>query len=124
MESENTPPIGKKTTPPPLPPSQKAPSEADTVSSGKATYNIVSDTLIGVNVRGSDNKFQALFVLAAIVIFAIIGVIVVLCNPSWDSSWSAGAIAGAVAGLLIGFFASGIYLMIYRGVRHIRGKHD
>jgi hypothetical protein len=32
--------------------------------------------------------------------------------------------AGGFTGLVVGFFASGIFLMIYRAVKHIRGQHD
>ena len=36
----------------------------------------------------------------------------------------AGALGGAFIGLVAGFFASGIFLMIYRAVMHLRGRHD
>jgi hypothetical protein len=35
-----------------------------------------------------------------------------------------GAFLGAFAGILVGLFGSGIYLMVYRAVRHVRGRHD
>jgi hypothetical protein len=94
------------------------------VSPGKATYNVVTDTVTGVNVRWSDNKFQAIFVTASIVIAASIGAIVVALNDQWKLPWYAGALAGSFAGMLFGIFASGIALMIYRAMRHIKGKHD
>jgi hypothetical protein len=94
------------------------------VSSGQATYNVVTDTVTGVNVRWSDNKFQAIFVTASILIAATIGAIVVALNGQWKLPWYAGALAGAFAGMLFGIFASGIVLMIYRAMRHIQGKHD
>jgi hypothetical protein len=31
---------------------------------------------------------------------------------------------GAFAGLVVGVFSSGIFLMVYRAIRHVRGKHD
>jgi hypothetical protein len=94
------------------------------LASGKATYNVVTDTVTGVNVRWSDNKFQAIFVTASILIAAAIGAIVVALNGQWKLPWFAGALAGAFAGMLFGIFASGIVLMIYRALRHIKGKHD
>ena len=35
-----------------------------------------------------------------------------------------GAVVGACVGLLAGLFGSGLFLMIYRAVRHVRGRHD
>lgn len=37
-------------------------NQPQTVSSGQAADNAVSDTVTGVNARWSDNKFQAVFV--------------------------------------------------------------
>ena len=97
---------------------------SDGVTNSRATYNVVSDTVMGVNFRGSDNWFQAKFVAASVFLFALAGVIVALLNPSWELPWYGGAIVGAFAGLVAGVFASGIFLMIYRASRHIKGKHD
>lgn len=94
------------------------------ISSERAAYNVVSDMVIGVNVRKQDNKFQALFILAAVAIFAALGAILAFFFKSWELPWYGGAIAGSFAGLVLGFFASGIVLMIYRGMRHVKGKHD
>ena len=41
----------------------------------KETYNIVSDTVVGVNARKSDNLLQAKITIITIIIGAIIGVI-------------------------------------------------
>ncbi len=124
MDHNEPPPIPK----PPFPPSQPSPAtpvkENGEVTPGRATYNIISDTVIGVNFRGSDNKFQAVFLLWSIVIFTVLGTILVLLIPDWKTPWFVGAIAGAITGLLAGFLVSGMYLMIFRGARHIRGKHD
>jgi hypothetical protein len=35
-----------------------------------------------------------------------------------------GALVGGFIGVLAGLFGSGIFLMIYRAVRHLRGKHE
>lgn len=96
----------------------------DNVSTSRATYNVVSDTVTGVNLRGSDNKFQATFVAASVCLLALAGIILALLNSDWQLPWYGGAIAGAFAGLIVGIFASGIFLMIYRASRHIKGKHD
>lgn len=110
---------------PPKPPSIDAPErQRQPISSGQVTYNVVTDTVTGVNVRWSDNKFQAIFVAASMLIAAAIGAIVVALNGQWKLPWYAGALAGAFAGMLFGIFGSGIVLMIYRAMRHIQGKHD
>lgn len=109
---------------PPRSTSGNAPEQEHPLSAGKVTYNVVTDTVIGVNVRWSDNKFQAIFVVASVLIAAAIGSILVALNGQWKLPWYAGAIAGSFAGMLFGIFASGIVLMIYRAVRHIKGKHE
>lgn len=96
----------------------------DGITTGKAAYNVVSDTVTGVNLRGSDNKFQAKFVAVSVLLLTVIGAILALLNSSWKLPWYGGAMAGAFAGLVFGILASGIFLMIYRAVRHAQGKHD
>ena len=105
-------------------PTESNHSQPDSISSGRAAYNVVSDTVTGVNVRASDNVLQAVFILAAVVVSAIVGAVLVALNGDWDLPWYGGAIVGAFVGLVIGFFASGIFLMIYRAVRHMQGRHD
>jgi len=79
-------------------------------------YNVVTDTVIGPNVRWKDNVYQAV----AIVVCAVVGALV-----AWLIWRGPGeACAGAFVGLLVGLFGSGIFLMVYRGVRHALGKHD
>jgi hypothetical protein len=98
--------------------------EAQTVSSGRASYNVVTDTVTGVNVRWSDNKFQAIFVFVSVILASLVGAILTALNAHWDLPWFGGALIGSFAGLVIGIFASGIFLMFYRAARHIKGKHD
>lgn len=94
------------------------------ISSGHAAYNVVSDTVTGVNLRGSDNKFQAKFIFVSVILLAALGALLAWLNTSWELPWFGGAIAGAFAGLVFGVLASGIVLMVYRGARHMKGKHD
>jgi ABC-type uncharacterized transport system permease subunit len=94
------------------------------ISSAHAAYNVVTDTVTGLNVRKSDNKFQAIFILLAMIVFAGVGIGIVATKPVWEIPWYGGAIMGGFAGMVIGFFASGISLMIYRAARHIKGKHE
>ncbi len=97
---------------------------SDGVSTERAAYNVVSDTVTGVNIRKSDNLFQAAFIAVTMFVLAITGAILASIFGKGDIPWYAGAIAGALAGLVVGVFASGIFLMIYRAVRHMTGKHD
>ena len=102
--------------------SEPKPASED-ISSAHAAYNIVSDSIIGPNVRMRDNILQALFILVSAVLLAAVGAVLAALNPRWDLPWYGGALFGAVAGVVFGVFASGIFLMIYRAVRHIPGKH-
>ncbi|HZL88698.1 MAG TPA: hypothetical protein VFB96_10025 [Pirellulaceae bacterium] len=80
-------------------------------------YNIVTDVGVGPNVRMRDNLLQGL----VIVIAAIIGILV---GAFFIQDRLAGCVLGGFVGLLVGLFGSGIFLMIYRAARHLRGKHD
>jgi len=84
-------------------------------SDGLQAYNIVSDTLVGFNFRLSDNCFQGIFILVSVVLGAGIGALF---------GGAPGLFVGGFAGLVGGLILSGIVLMIYRAVRHAKGKHD
>ncbi len=90
----------------------------------KESYNMVADTVTGVNVRWSDNKLQAIFVFASVVIAFLIGATLAVLNPRWNLPWYGGALLGVFLGLVFGIFASGVFLMFYRAARHLKGKHD
>ncbi len=89
----------------------------------RETYNVIADTATGVNIRRSDNLFQALFILIAIAICSALGALLAIFND-WGLPWFGGALVGGFAGLVLGFFASGVFLMVYRAKRHAHGKHD
>ncbi len=114
----------------PVPDSDNVASEpagkqsAEPVSSGRAAYNIVSDTVVGLNTRTADNRLQAKCILIAVPACAIIAMVLAALIPAWDLPWYAAAMIGGVAGLILGTFGSGIFLMVYRGVRHLKGEHD
>jgi hypothetical protein len=99
-------------------------SNSDSVSSERAAYNTITDIVTGPNIRKKDNVFQAIFILISVAVFAVIGGLATLFSSDKDLPFWAGMLMGGFAGLVIGVFASGIYLMIYRGVRHMKGKHD
>lgn len=92
-------------------------------TSGRDVYNVISDTVVGLNVRKSDNVFQAKFIGVTVLLMTTIGGVAAALNSEWNLPWFAGALAGAFAGLIIGVFASGIFLMIYRAVKHVKGDH-
>lgn len=98
--------------------------EPKEISEAHAAYNIVSDTLIGVNVRKSDNIFQLKCIGGSMLALAAVGAGFVTWNAQWQAPWFVGALIGAFAGLVFGTFGSGIFLMVYRALQHIKGKHE
>ena len=109
------------------PPIEDTPPDIDTsdsVAGTTAAYNVITDTVTGVNVRGSDNAYQAKFIAVSVLLLAAIGVILSFLFPGWQLDWLAGALMGAFLGLVFGVLGSGIVLMVYRTKRHIKGKHD
>lgn len=120
-QSPPPPPPPSKQPPPLAPPVVARTPETPAVGrplSAVESYNVVSDTLIGVNVRGRDNLVQLLAIVAGLVLGAGVGALV---SPRDRVT---GVVAGAFAGLLAGLLLSGLALMIYRGLRHARGRHD
>ena len=89
----------------------------DSALTNRQAYNVVSDTVVGANLRVSDNLFQAIAIAVFMAIGAGIGASVV-------QERLPGALVGGFAGLIVGLFGSGIFLMIFRAVKHIRGRHD
>ena len=73
--------------------------------------------VVGPNVRWRDNLYQGAFIVSCVFIGA--GVCAALM-----SDWRPGVLVGGFAGLVVGLFTSGIFLMIFRFVRHARGRHD
>ena len=86
-------------------------------SGGRQAYNVVTDVVTGPNVRLKDNCLQALCILICLPLGIVIGVL-----SADDRGF--GGFVGGLFGVLVGLFGSGIFLMIYRAVRHARGKHD
>ena len=91
--------------------------DPSSATDSRQAYNVMTDMVTGVNVRKRDNLWQALVIAVSLVIGGVIGAIAI-------ADRAAGAIVGGFFGLLAGFFGSGIYLMVYRGIQHLRGKHD
>jgi uncharacterized membrane protein len=81
---------------------------------GVDAYNIVSDTVGGVNVRLKDNIIQLISCGVGLIIGGVLGLIF------WGG---VGLLVGCILGLLAGAFLSGLYIMIYRFIMHVSGKH-
>jgi hypothetical protein len=81
----------------------------------RPSYTIVSDTVTGPNLRLKDNVIQAIAIFVCLVLGALIGGLI--ANGE-------GAVVGGFIGLLVGLLGSGIFLMIYRAVMHMHGRHD
>ncbi|MBI4568356.1 MAG: hypothetical protein HY719_08150 [Planctomycetes bacterium] len=94
-----------------------SPNEPQRGLTGRQTYNVVSDTAIGLNFRARDNLWQGVFILAWVVVGLGAGWLASDVQPL-------GILIGATAGLIVGFLVSGVFLMIYRLGRHLQGKHD
>jgi hypothetical protein len=90
---------------------------ADKPMTGRQMYNTLTDTVGGPNLRWRDNLYQALVILACLLIGALVG-------PLFVDYWLPGVIVGGLIGMVVGLFGSGIFLMIYRAIQHARGKHD
>lgn len=83
------------------------------------TYNVVSDTVTGINFRLKDNLIQ----LLAVIIFSALGALSGLLF--FDVSNIANRLIwGGLAGLIVGWLLSGAGIMIYRAVLHAQGRHD
>ena len=91
--------------------------ESTTGTTGRQAYNLVSDTVAGANVRLTDNVIQAVVIAVCLVLGAIIGAVAVQEHVT-------GALVGGFIGMILGLLGSGIFLMIYRAVMHLRGRHD
>ena len=104
---------------PDTPPTQPTEPVQDPAGHGpdvRETYNIITDTVAGPNVRLKDNLFQAVSAIVGGIIGALIG-LVAIGGPI------AGLLVGGVLGVIGGVFISGFVLMIYRAVMHAKGEH-
>ena len=86
---------------------------------GRQSYNLVADTVTGVNVRKADNLIGCASVSIAVPLGAAAGWFV-----AGPRDAGLGAAGGGIGGAIVGLLGSGLGLMIYRGVNHLRGRHD
>ena len=94
------------------------------LGAGEAAYNVVTDTVTGLNLRGGGNKFQAKFTAISMALGAVVGVLAAFHYARWNLPSFGAALAGGFLGMLNGIFFSGIFLMVFRGLRSMRGKHN
>jgi hypothetical protein len=85
--------------------------------SDREVYNVVADTVAGVNFRPKDNALQALAIVAFVVVGALVGCFL-------DPERIVGAFIGGFLGLVTGLLASGVFLMVYRFAMHLLGRHQ
>ncbi|MSU78692.1 MAG: hypothetical protein EXS16_11435 [Gemmataceae bacterium] len=102
--------------------SDEKPKNKKKSMSGKEAYNAVTDTVTGVNVRLSDNLLQAGGALLGLIGGVGIGALVAR-QFAFEYLYYSCAI-GAVVGLITGVFVVGLFLMIFRAIKHARGKHE
>lgn len=81
---------------------------------------VLSDTVIGLNTRSSDNRLQAIWIAGSMLLSACGMGFAAWWRTDWELPWYGGALIGAFLGMVFGFFTSGIYLMVYRLVHHLR----
>ena len=101
-------------------------NETDSASKGSTVSNAVpghvfSDTVTGLNVRETDNWFQAIFILISIGLSLPPGALRAVLN---QTPWQGGALIDACEGLVFGLLVSGSLLMFYRAVRNLQGKYN
>jgi hypothetical protein len=97
---------------------QKSPDDISTQPmTGRQAYNLVTDIIGGPNVRLRDNLYQGLAILVCLLLGAGVGSLAMAARLM-------GALLGGFIGLLAGLLGSGIFLMIYRAVKHAQGSHD
>lgn len=110
-----------------VPPVALAKGAPDQSGTGYEAYNLVADTVVGMNIRKSDNLFQLKVIAICMFLGTIVGAFVG-GTLSDSGNRLVGTVAGGLglgfAGVVLGLFGSGIYLMIYRAARHLQGKHD
>ena len=85
--------------------------------SAQETYNVVTDLGVGPNLRLKDNLIQLAAILVVTAVGVVVGMLVV-------DERAAGAVVGGFIGLLVGLLGSGVFLMIYRLIRHATGHHE
>jgi H+/Cl- antiporter ClcA len=95
-------------------------------STGKSIYNIVADTITGINYRKKDNLFQLHTIVVSIIVSVIGAQVLVKINNGllWFENSGDVFLPSLVFGLFAGVTLGGGAIAIYRFIRHLKGKHD
>lgn len=80
-------------------------------------YNLFTDLFFGPNFRFKDNLLQGIIVAAFFAMGASYGLLIA------EDKYQ-GFLIGSLIGIVSGALGSGFSLMIFRGLRHLRGRHD
>lgn len=80
-------------------------------------YNLFSDLFFGPNFRWKDNLLQGIIVAAFFAMGAGYGLLIA-------EDKYLGFLIGSLIGIVSGALGSGFSLMVFRGLRHLRGRHD
>lgn len=79
-------------------------------------YHLITDTVIGPNVRWKDNLYQGIAIAVFIAIGAVWGAL------AFPEGRGFAACAGGTAGAVVGLILSGAFIMVYRAVYHLRRR--
>ncbi len=106
---------------------EEAPAAGQPSLSGRESLNVLTDTVVGPNIRFRDNLHQALAIGIFVLLGAGVGALIAFRFGGPDDrglNAALGAACGGFLGLIVGTLTSGLFLAIYRLVRHARGRHD
>ncbi|UUO06606.1 hypothetical protein M4951_25090 [Blastopirellula sp. J2-11] len=93
------------------------PRQSPRGSTLRLVYNLFTDLFFGPNFRWKDNLLQGIIVAAFLGIGAVYGLLIA------EDPYQ-GVLVGSLIGIVSGGLGSGFSLMIFRGLRHLLGRHD
>ncbi|MCC9606868.1 hypothetical protein LOC68_15710 [Blastopirellula sp. JC732] len=94
-----------------------SPPQSPTDSTLRYIYNLFTDLFFGPNFRWKDNLLQGIIVATFFAMGASYGLLIA------EDKYM-GFLIGSLIGIVSGALGSGFSLMIFRGLRHMLGRHD
>ncbi|MFI4874119.1 MAG: hypothetical protein ACIALR_02210 [Blastopirellula sp. JB062] len=94
-----------------------SPPRSPRASTLRSVYNLLTDLFFGPNFRWKDNLLQGVIVAAFLAMGAFYGLLIA------EDPYQ-GLLIGSLIGIVSGGLGSGFSLMIFRGLRHLLGRHD